>query len=170
MIAAETAGKGIGDMYLKRSPLIILLLLGSVQVSAQQIHVINAEARIFNPDVIYIQPGDNVRFVNMTSHDTVSINKVPLPDGRTFSGMLPEGAKGWKSGMGNNITLQLETEGVYPYVCIPHIGFGMVGVIVVGEPVNIDTAVENARENLTGPYRRLIGKILKVQRAAKKGG
>ena len=156
-------------MYLRRSLFTVLFLLVSVQASAQQIHVINAEARIFNPDVIYIQPGDNVKFVNMTSHDTVSINKVPLPDGQVFSGMLPEGAEGWKSGMGNNITFQLDMEGVYPYVCIPHIGFGMVGVVVVGEPVNIDTAMENAKSNLKGPYRRLIGKLLKVQRAAKKG-
>ncbi len=157
-------------MYLKRGLITVLFVLSSIEVSAQQIHVINAEARIFNPDVLYIQPGDNVRFVNMTSHDTVSIDKVPFPDGGEFAGMLPEGAEGWKSGMGNDITLQLDVEGVYPFVCIPHIGFGMVGVIVVGEPVNIDTAMENARANLQGPYRRLIGKILKVQRAAKKQG
>ena len=156
-------------MYLKRSLLVVLLVLGSIEVSAQQIHVINAEARIFNPDVIYVKPGDNVRFVNMTSHDAVSINQVPLPDGQVFEGMLPEGAEGWKSKMGNDFTLQMDIEGVYPYVCIPHIGFGMVGVIVVGEPVNVDAAMEAARANLKGPYRRLIGKILKVQRAAKKG-
>ena len=145
-------------MYLKRSLLVAFFLLGSVHASAQQIHVVNAEARIFNPDVIYIQPGDNVKFVNMTSHDTVSVE-----------GLIPEGAKHWKSGMGNNITLSFETEGAYAYVCVPHIGFGMVGVIVVGEPVNIDAAMEHAKTNLKGPYRRLIGKLLKVQRAAKKG-
>lgn len=156
-------------MYLKRSLLIVLLVLGSMQVTAQQIHVINAEARIFNPDVIYVQPGDNVRFVNMTSHDAVTINQVPLPGDEVFDGMLPEGADGWKSRMGDDFTVQLDIEGVYPYVCVPHIGFGMVGVIVVGEPVNIDAAMEAAKANLKGPYRRLIGKILKVQRAANKG-
>ena len=147
----------------------VLFIVCALPATGQQIHVVNAEARIFNPDVIYVQPGEYVKFVNMTSHDTVSINKVPLPDGKIFEGMLPEGAEGWKSGMGNNITFQLDIEGVYPYVCIPHIGFGMVGVVVVGEPVNIDTAMESAKANLTGPYRRLIGKLLKVQRAAKKG-
>ena len=156
-------------MSLTRTLAAVLFVVCALPVTAQQIHVVNAEARIFNPDVIYIQPGDNVKFVNMTSHDTVSINRVPLPDGQVFEGMLPEGAEGWKSGMGNNITFQLDIEGVYPYVCIPHIGFGMVGVIVVGEPVNIDTAMENAKAHLKGPYRRLIGKLLKVQRAAKKG-
>lgn len=156
-------------MSLTRVLAAVLFVLCALPVSSQQIHVINAEARIFNPDVIYIKPGDNVKFVNMTSHDTVSINQVPLPGGQVFDGMLPEGAEGWKSGMGNNITFQLDIEGVYPYVCVPHIGFGMVGVVVVGEPVNIDTAMASAKSSLTGPYRRLIGKLLKVQRAAKKG-
>ena len=145
-------------MYLLRSALIGFFLLGAVQVSAQQIHVVNAEARIFNPDVIYIKPGDNVKFVNMTSHDTQSVE-----------GLIPEGADHWQSGMGNNITLSFEVEGVYAYVCLPHIGFGMVGVVVVGEPVNIDAAMDYAKTELKGPYRRLIGKLLKVQRAAKQG-
>ena len=89
-------------MYLKRSLIIVLFVLSSIEVSAQQIHIINAEARIFNPDVLYIQPGEYVKFVNMTSHDAVSINQVPLPDGQVFDGMLPEGAEGWKSKMGND--------------------------------------------------------------------
>lgn len=133
----------------------LILPLGA---SAEQEHIVNAEARIFNPDVVYIQPGDTVRFVNMASHDSVSVE-----------GLIPEGAEHWQSGIGNNITLKLEVEGVYAHVCVPHIGFGMVGVIVVGEPVGIDEAMTYARANLKGPYRRLIGKLLKVQRAAKKG-
>ena len=82
---------------------------------------------------------------------------------------FPKAPKAGEVEWATTITLQLDIEGVYPFVCIPHIGFGMVGVIVVGEPVNIDTAMENAKTNLTGGYRRLIGKILKVHRAAKKG-
>lgn len=143
-------------MRIKRSLAVVLLVLLSAQVSAQEIHVINAEARIFNPDVIYIQPGDSVKFVNMTSHDTQSVE-----------GLIPEGAEHWASGMGNNVTYALDVEGVYAYVCLPHIGFGMMGAIVVGEPVNIDAAMDYAKANLKGPYRRLIGKLLKVQRAAK---
>ncbi|MGI9229180.1 MAG: plastocyanin/azurin family copper-binding protein [Gammaproteobacteria bacterium] len=118
-------------------------------------HIINAEARRFNPDIVYIQPGDTVGFINMTSHNSVSEDA-----------LLPEGAEPWRSELGANLKLTLEIEGVYPYVCEPHIGFGMVGVIVVGEPVNVDEAMAKAREILEGPKRRLIGKILKVQRAA----
>lgn len=118
-------------------------------------HVINAEARVFNPDIIYVQPGDTVKFINMTSHDT-----------KTVEGLIPEGAEHFDSGLGNNLTVKLDVEGVYAYVCVPHIGFGMVGAIVVGKPVNIDAEMEYAQTKLEGPYRRLIGKLLKVQRAA----
>ena len=44
----------------------------------------------------------------------------------------------------------------------------MAGVIVVGKPVNIDSAMDWARKNLKGPKRRLIGKLLHIQRDAKK--
>ncbi|MEJ2760929.1 MAG: hypothetical protein P8126_05175 [Gammaproteobacteria bacterium] len=44
---------------------------------------------------------------------------------------------------------------------------GDTGVIVVGKPVGIDADMKYARAHLQGPKRRLIGKLLKVQRAAK---
>ena len=140
----------------KNLTLVVALIsfLGVTNSYAEE-HVINAQARVFNPDIIYVQPGDTVKFINMTSHDAKSVE-----------GLIPVGAQPFDSGLGNNLTLQLDTEGVYGYVCVPHIGFGMVGVIVVGNPVNIDAEMDFAKGNLKGPYRRLIGKLLKVQRAA----
>lgn len=133
-----------------------LALFAGASWSAE--HVVNAEARVFNPDVIYVQPGDTISFVNMTSHDA-----------KTVEGLIPEGAEHFDSGIGNNITVKFDIEGIYGYVCVPHIGFGMVGVIVVGKPVDIDAKMEWAQANLQGPYRRLIAKLLKVQREAKGG-
>jgi pseudoazurin len=132
------------------------LLTVHSQVGLAAEHVINAEARIFNPDIIYVQPGDTVNFVNMASHDAKSVE-----------GLIPEGAQHFDSGIGNNITVKFDIEGTYAYVCVPHLGFGMVGVIVVGKPVDIDAKMEWAQANLQGPYRRLIAKMLKVQRDAK---
>ncbi len=117
-----------------------------------QTHTINAQARIFKPDTIYINPGDTVRWVNMTSHNTVSIE-----------GLIPEGAKPWRSALGENLKVTLGVEGIYAYVCEPHIGFGMVGVIVVGQPDNLEEVTQYARDNLKGPFRRLIGKLIKVK-------
>ena len=135
----------------------LLLALSSVTVTAQENHLINAQTRIFAPDILYIQPGDSVQWQNMTSHDTVSIE-----------GLIPEGAQAWRGAIGENLGITLTVEGVYAYVCEPHIGFGMMGVIVVGKPVNIDAAMAFAQEKLQGPFRRIIGKLLKVQQEAAK--
>ncbi|MBI1733312.1 MAG: hypothetical protein HYR49_11180 [Gammaproteobacteria bacterium] len=140
------------------SILAALFLSGAcITASAAETYEINAEARVFNPDIVYIQPGDSVQWVNMAvgGHDSVSIE-----------GLIPEGAQPWRSQIGENFGITPTVEGVYAYVCEPHIGFGMMGVIVVGKPGNIDAAMAFAQEKLQGPYRRIIGKLLKVQQAA----
>ena len=117
---------------------------------------VNAEARVFNPDILYVKPGDTIHWTNMTSHDMGSVD-----------GLIPEGAKPWKGTMGENLSVTLDVEGVYGYACPVHLGFGMMGVIVVGKPVNIGSEMAYAQEKLEGPNRRIIGKLLKVQQAAK---
>jgi pseudoazurin len=134
---------------------VLLLSLMGANAFAQT-YVVNAVVREFRPDILYIKPGDTVQWQNMASHDTASVK-----------GLIPKGAKGWTSQIGQNFSHTFNKEGVYAYICQPHIGFGMSGVIVVGKPVGIDADMKYARAHLQGPKRRLIGKLLKVQRAAK---
>ena len=117
-------------------------------------NVIEAGPREFKPVVKYIAPGDTVKFVKMVSHNTISVDK-----------LIPEGASPWTSKLGENITLKFGVPGIYSYVCLPHIGFGMVGVIVVGDVTqdDIDAYKAKAMDVLEGPYRRLIGKINKLK-------
>jgi pseudoazurin len=124
-------------------------------VNAEE-HVVNAAAREFKPAIIYIQPGDSVKFINMTSHNSVTY-------------LIPEGGTGWgekgKMAGSSLITPALNTEGIYGYVCEPHIGFGMVGVVVVGAVSADDIAAmkERAMTELEGPFKRLIGKIINLK-------
>ena len=124
-------------------------------VNAEE-HVVNAAAREFKPAIIYIQPGDSVKFINMTSHNSVTY-------------LIPEGGTGWgekgKLASSSLITPALNTEGIYGYVCEPHIGFGMVGVVVVGAVSADDIAAmkERAMTELEGPFKRLIGKIINLK-------
>ena len=124
-------------------------------VNAEE-HVVNAAAREFKPAIIYIQPGDSVKFINMTSHNSVTY-------------LIPEGGTGWgekgKLAGGSVITPVLNTEGIYGYVCEPHIGFGMVGVVVVGAVSADEIAAmkERAMTELEGPFKRLIGKIINLK-------
>ena len=132
---------------------VVLPFLFPAVSMAQETHLINAQARIFAPDILHINPGDSVQWQNMTSHNTVSIE-----------GLIPEGAEPWRGQLGENLGVTLSVEGVYAYVCEPHIGFGMMGVIVVGNPTNLEAATKYAQDNYTGtPFARLIGKLKKVK-------
>ena len=118
-------------------------------------HTVNAEARIYKPDTIYIALGDTVNFANMTSHNAVSYVRPEGSAGFGEKGKLP----------GGSLSVTPDKEGIYGYVCEPHIGFGMAGVIVVGNVTQEmkDAAMKDATENLQGPFKRLIGKIKKVE-------
>ena len=150
--------KGVIEMITTRHIGIILSALVYMLpnlVNAEE-HIVNAAAREFKPAIIYVQPGDIVKFTNMTSHNSVTY-------------LTPEGATGWgekgKMAGGTFITPPIDTEGIYGYVCEPHIGFGMVGVVVVGGVSADDKAAmkERAMAELQGPFKRLIGKINKIK-------
>ena len=117
-------------------------------------HVIKAGSRAFETPILYVAEGDRVHFSNMNSHNSVSVE-----------GLIPDGATPWAGDMGENVAPGLEKAGIYSYVCAPHIGFGMVGVIVVGDVSADDIAAykQKAIDTLEGPYRRLLGKINKIK-------
>lgn len=91
--------------------------------------IVTAKATAFEPMVIFIKPGDTVKWTTMAGHDTASI-----------AGMIPEGAQPWQSKLGEEFNVTLDKEGAYIYKCTPHMGLGMVGAIVVGEgqPKNLE--------------------------------
>ena len=87
-------------------------------------------AMVFEPDLIRIAPGDTVHFVATDkSHDAESIK-----------GMLPDGAEPFAGKPNEDVTVTFTKEGVYGIKCNPHYGMGMVAVVVVGAPGNLEAA------------------------------
>ena len=85
-------------------------------------------AMTFEPALVQIQPGDSVHFIAADKgHDAQSID-----------GMIPAGAQPFKGTIGQDITVKFDVEGVYAYKCLPHFPMGMVGLVVVGKPTNLD--------------------------------
>ncbi len=97
-------------------------------------HTIVTQVTKFSPMVVFVQPGDTVTWTNMAGHDTASIE-----------GMLPDGATGWQSKMGETYSHTFEVPGAYLYKCNPHVSMGMIGAIVVGDhnPVNLASIQEH---------------------------
>ena len=96
---------------------------------------------IFEPAVIKISKGDTVHFkATDLAHNSVSIN-----------GMVPEGAETWAGALSEEISVTLDTEGVYVYQCDPHVAMAMVGVIQVGEAVNM-SEIKSAADDLKANF------------------
>lgn len=88
---------------------------------------------VFEPAVIKVSKGDTIHFkATDMSHNSVSMD-----------GMIPEGASSWAGQLNQDITVKLDSEGVYVYQCDPHAMMAMIGVIQVGEAVNL-SEVKNA--------------------------
>lgn len=76
---------------------------------------------VFKPAFLMVNPGDTVQFVSADKgHNSEVIDD-----------MIPEGAEGWKGRINDDVEVTLETPGFYGYKCTPHVGTGMVGLIVV---------------------------------------
>ena len=110
---------------------LISLMIAAFGVSsmalAEETHTVKATGMAFDPMVIQIAPGDTVKWQSMSTHNVESLE-----------GMIPEGAESFKSPMSENYRHTFEEEGVYIYVCTPHVSMGMGGAVVVGNPDNLE--------------------------------
>ncbi|HLH50680.1 MAG TPA: pseudoazurin [Roseiarcus sp.] len=119
-------------------PLLIAALAAaafSLSASAAEVQVkmLNKGAEgafVFEPALVKIAPGDTVRFVPTDKGHNVE----------SIPGMIPEGAAPFTGKMGEETVVVFEKTGVYGYKCKPHYPMGMVGLVVVGAPGNLDAA------------------------------
>jgi len=96
---------------------------------------------IFEPAVLKVSVGDTIHFKAADmSHNSASID-----------GMFPDGAESWSGQMNTDISVTLNTEGVYVYQCDPHVMMAMIGVIQVGEAVNMNE-IKTASNNLKSSF------------------
>ena len=117
--------------------------LTKVQLSEGSEHIVKmlnsgeGGQMIFEPAVIKVSKGDTIHFkATDVSHNSAAI-----------AGMVPAGSDAWAGQINRDISVVLDTEGVYVYQCDPHVMMAMIGVIQVGEAVNINE-VKEASQNL----------------------
>lgn len=109
---------------------------------------------VFEPGFLRVAKGDTVKFVKVDpSHNSASV-------------LVPAGATPWKGRPDEEISLKLDQEGVYLYVCDPHKVMGMAGVIQVGKPVNLAEAkgqAETLSKSFVMNKDRLAGYMAQVK-------
>lgn len=111
----------------------LLSLAGAANAEEHVVQMLNKGekgAMVFQPAFVRAVPGDTIKFVPTDkSHNAESIK-----------GMIPDGAEAFKGKPSEEITVTVGKEGVYGVKCAPHYGMGMVALIVVGKPVNLEAA------------------------------
>ncbi len=88
----------------------------------------DGQIMVFEPAVLKVAVGDTVHF------EPVDIGH----NSQSIPAMSPEGATGWLGMNSQKVSVTVDTEGVYVYKCQPHLTLAMIGVLVVGEPTNLD--------------------------------
>jgi pseudoazurin len=102
---------------------------------------------VFVPEVVRIEPGDSLTFI--AADKGHEVHSVP--------GMIPQGAQPFEGSMNQDVKATFTVPGVYVVACRPHTAMGMVAVIVVGDPVNLDKINPGA---LTGKAKSKLENLL----------
>jgi len=126
---------------------VILALALPAAAADFEVHMLNKGAEgtmVFEPAFVKVAPGDTVTFIPTDKGHNVE----------TIKDMIPDGAEAFKSKMNETYKVTFDKPGAYGVKCSPHVGMGMVGVVVVGDaPANLDAVKtgklpKKARERL----------------------
>ncbi|PDT47581.1 pseudoazurin [Sinorhizobium fredii] len=126
---------------------ILAAFTGTAFAADFEVHMLNKGAEgvmVFEPAFVKVNPGDSVTFVPTDKGHNVE----------TIKDMIPDGATPFKSKMNETYKVAFDAPGIYAVKCAPHVGMGMVGVVVVGDaPANVEKVKDvklpkKARERL----------------------
>lgn len=117
---------------LAAAAVVLAAFAGSAAAADHEVHMLNKGkdgAMVFEPAGVKIAAGDTVTFIPTDKGHNAEIIK----------GMLPAGAAEFKGKMSEKVTVTFDVPGAYGVKCAPHVGMGMVGLVVVGDaPANLD--------------------------------
>ena len=111
----------------------VALNLSAAEHEVKMLNFGDGGSMIFEPGFLKVNKGDTIHFKSVDlAHNSESVE-----------GLIPAGASPWKGEINENISVTLNEEGVYVYQCTPHLILGMIGVIQVGEAVNLNEVKAN---------------------------
>jgi pseudoazurin len=80
-------------------------------------------AMVFEPALVNVAVGDTVTFLPTDKGHNAE----------TIADILPAGAEPFKGKMSEQVVVTFTVPGAYGIKCAPHLGMGMVGLVVVGD-------------------------------------
>lgn len=140
-------------MMLPATAAVLMTMAAGAFAAEVEVKMLNKGAEgamVFEPALVKVAPGDTVKFVATDKGHNAE----------TIKGMLPAEATPFLGKNGEDVVVAFDKPGVYGVKCLPHYGMGMVAMIVVGTPANLDEAkaipqVGKAKQVMAGLFERL---------------
>lgn len=144
--------------------LIAAVFSSNLYAAEHEIKMLNSGkdgSMVFEPGSLKVAVGDTVKFIATDSgHNTASY-------------FTPEGGATWKGETDEEVSVTIDKEGVYVYVCDPHKVMAMVGVIYTEKATNKEAAIKATKE-LSSTFvmakDRLDNFLAEIGSASKEGG
>lgn len=102
---------------------------------------------VYSIEVAKIDAGQTIKWVATAKGHNVEMIKGP--DGAE----LPK-----KSKLNEEVSIKFDTAGVYLYKCSPHVGLGMIGIVVVGEDTSNKDVIAGVK--LSGKSKKKLKTLL----------
>jgi pseudoazurin len=120
-------------MMMLATAAVLVTMAGGAFAAEFEVKMLNKGAEgamVFEPALIKVAPGDTVKFISTDKGHNAE----------TIKGMLPADAPPFLGKLGQDVAVTFDKPGVYGVKCLPHYGMGMVAMVVVGTPSNLDEA------------------------------
>ncbi len=116
----------------------IMLAVGSASAGARTIEMLNKDdagnKMVYSEELARIEVGETITWVPTSKGHNVEW--IAGPNGAE----LPK-----KSKNGKEVSMTFEVPGIYYYLCTPHKGMGMIGLVVVGDDTSNKDAIAKAK-------------------------
>ena len=130
-------------------PFLLAAPANAAEVRIETLNKSGDQRFVYSPGLVRIEPGDTVVFVPTDKgHNTVSIDD-----------MVPNGVEPIKVGFNKKGAVTFDRPGVYGIKCTPHVGLGMVALIVVGDAA-VDKEARRAVATLPPKARQRMAALL----------
>lgn len=116
----------------------IMLAVGSASAGARTIEMLNKDdagnKMVYSEELTRVEVGETITWVPTSKGHNVEW--IAGPDGAE----LPKKSKNSKE-----VSMTFEVPGIYYYLCTPHKGMGMIGLVVVGDDTSNKDAIAKAK-------------------------
>lgn len=132
---------------------VLMTMAGGAFAAEIEVKMLNKGAEgamVFEPALVKVAPGDTVKFISTDKGHNAE----------TIKGMLPADATPFLGKNGEDVAVTFDKPGVYGVKCLPHYGMGMVAMVVVGTPTNLEEAkaipqIGKAKQVMAGLFNKL---------------